>query len=382
MNKIVFICNNWIRDTGGGRRVVALLLNNLAMRQKQFEFTLIDLEIGEEKENFPEIESGLDKGIKFIPVFQPRAIKTIFPLSRILRRENPRLIVNTSGPNVKALSFFTAKIFVPKAKIILIDHSPVQSIIPILKHPLINKVLIVLAYKYVDKVVGVSKELSEQTKKYFNLKNDQVIFIYNPFDLATITQKSTEEVKHPWFREKKDPIIISVARLDPIQKDFPTLLKAFTLINKKVSTRLVILGSGPQEQELKKLADELDITQKVWFVGFQENPYKFMALADIFILSSKFEALPAVLVEAMACGVPVISSDCDFGPREILENGKYGVLVPVRDVAKMSEAILRLLRNKELCQQFIESGKKKVLEFTVEGSVKEYEKIFNQVLSS
>lgn len=380
MKKIIFICNNWLKDLGGGRKVVSLLLNNFTLKQNHFEFGLIDLEIGEKRENFSKIDSRLNEKIKFIPIFQPRVLKNIFPLSNILRKEKPNIIVDISGPNVKAISFFIARFSIPKVKYLLVEHSPSQSLIHFLKHQLINKILIFFAYKYADKVISVSKELSEQTKKDFNLKDKQVDYIYNPFDLSNVVKKSREEISHQWFESKTKPIILSVARLDSLQKDFFTLFKAFALVLKQESARLVIVGEGPQKKELEKLSKKLDISENVWFVGFQENPYKFIAKANIFVLSTKFEALPTVLIEAMACGVPVISSDCDFGPREILENGKNGILVPVGDVEKMAKVILELLKNQELCKQFREKGKRKVSEFTIEKSVRQYEKIFNEVL--
>lgn len=378
--KIIFISNNWLKDNGGRRKVVTCLLNNLSLKENPFEYTLIDLEIGEKKENFSKIESGFQKDIKFIPIFQPRILKVIFPLAKILQKESPDLIINISASNIKAISFFIAKFLNLKTRCILIDHEPVQKLIPLLKHQLFNKILIRLTYKYADKVISVSKEQSEQTKKYFNLKNGRVLFIYNPFDLTNISQKAKEKIEHIWFEEKKYPIVVTVSRLDPM-KDLPTLLRAFVSVLKEKPARLVIIGEGPQKKELENLAKELGISENIWFTGYQENPYKFMAKSDVFVLSSKFEAFPTVLIEAMRCNIPIISTDCDFGPKEILENGENGILVPVGNVEKMAKAILLLLNNQKLSQYFIEKGKRKVSEFGIERSVAEYEKIIKEILN-
>jgi glycosyltransferase involved in cell wall biosynthesis len=152
-------------------------------------------------------------------------------------------------------------------------------------------------------------------------------------------------MQHVWFNNKEIPVIIAVGKLKP-QKDFETLIKAFAKVRTKFKARLIILGEGPMLSDLNLLVEKLNITDDVIFEGFVQNPFKYMRNADLFVLSSKYEGLPGVLVQALACGCPVVSTDCPSGPREILENGRYGPLVPVADENALATAIIAQLQTR------------------------------------
>ena len=154
--------------------------------------------------------------------------------------------------------------------------------------------------------------------------------------------KVREAPDHPWCRESGPPLIVSIGRLHR-QKDFPTLFTAFARLLEHRPARLLVLGKGPQLSELSKLAGELGISRHVDFPGFVDNPYAFLARARLFVQSSRHEGFGNVLVEAMACGCPVVATDCPSGPSEILENGRWGQLVPVGDPAALAEAMARAM---------------------------------------
>lgn len=156
------------------------------------------------------------------------------------------------------------------------------------------------------------------------------------FDLARAP------VNHPWFRPGEPPVILGAGELCE-RKDFATLLRAFASVRKDRPCRLVILGKGKKRAALEKLAEELGVTAHVDFPGFVENPYAYMAKAAVFVLSSMCEGLPVVLMEAMAVGTPVAATDCPSGPREILEHGALGPLVPVKSPNELAAAIARVL---------------------------------------
>ncbi|MCP4687367.1 MAG: glycosyltransferase, partial [Desulfobacterales bacterium] len=151
-----------------------------------------------------------------------------------------------------------------------------------------------------------------------------------------------ERVDHPWLLSGESPIIVGAGRLTG-EKDFPTLIRAFARLRRKRECRLMILGEGKMQGMLESLAAELDVGEDLALPGFVANPYKYMAKAHLFVLSSAWEGFGMVLAEAMAVGLPVVSTDCPLGPREILEDGRHGPLVPVGDVDALSRAMARTL---------------------------------------
>jgi glycosyltransferase involved in cell wall biosynthesis len=158
------------------------------------------------------------------------------------------------------------------------------------------------------------------------------------------------------------------------------LIKAFNEIKKEFkNATLLILGQGEKEKELKVLVKELNIENSVKFLGFKDNPYKYLYNSDLFVLSSLWEGLPGALIEALACEVPVVSTNCKSGPKEILDNGKIGELVKIKDVSSLSNAMLKVLRDKDLQSKYKELGLKKVKEFDKDKIIKEYEEFLNSI---
>lgn len=147
---------------------------------------------------------------------------------------------------------------------------------------------------------------------------------------------------HPWLRPGQPPVIVVAGRLER-QKDFPTLIRAFAQVRGERPCRLLILGDGGGRARLQALSAELGITADVDLPGFQANPYPFLARADLFVLSSRWEGSPNVLTEALALGTPVVATDCPSGPHELLDGGRYGPLVPVGDVAALGKAVAATL---------------------------------------
>jgi glycosyltransferase involved in cell wall biosynthesis len=171
---------------------------------------------------------------------------------------------------------------------------------------------------------------------------ERITVIYNPVFTPDLLHKAQEPVDHPWFAPAGLPVILGVGRLAE-QKDFFTLIRAFALVRQHRPARLIIVGEGPDRPGLEALARELGVADDVSLPGFSTNPYAYMRQADVFVLSSLFEGLPAVLVEALAVGVPIVSTRCPHGPEEILQDGICGPLVPVGDAAAMADAICATL---------------------------------------
>ena len=242
-----------------------------------------------------------------------------------------------------------------------------------LHEPLIRRRLLRRArasYPYADAVVGVSHGVASEFERIPGLVQDRIHVIYNPVVSEYLRRKEHEPVNHPWFDKSGSRVIVAVGKLIE-RKDYANLLTAFSRLNVDQSVRLIVLGEGRLRHKLLALADRLRIADHVDFPGFVENPYAFLARADLFVLSSRNEALPTVLIEAMACGCPVVSTDCRFGPREILEDGRLGALVPVGDSVALAAAMARTLSDPPRSDEL----RKKAAYFSTDRAVDRYEEL-------
>ena len=226
-------------------------------------------------------------------------------------------------------------------------------------------------FNYANFIIVPSAGIKSHLVKAFNLKQERIKVIYNPIDLFKIDKLEKESLDN----DALGKYILAVGRLIK-QKGYPYLLRAYSLIYKGIKEKLVILGKGEDEKKLRQLAKDLGIQERVLFLGFKNNPYKFMNNASLFVLSSLWEAFAIVIIEAMVCGVPVISTDCPYGPSEIIINGKNGILVPPADEKAVAEAMLNLLKNKNLRKQLSEEGRKRAKDFRIEKILRKYEELF------
>lgn len=191
-----------------------------------------------------------------------------------------------------------------------------------------------------DGLIAVSRGVAEDAARLLNLSPEWIQSIPNPSVPPGIDSLVKAPVPHPWLNVGERPVILGVGRLEP-QKDFTTLLQAFARVRAQRECRLIILGEGQLREGLLSQAQDLGIRQDLALPGFADNPYAWMARARLFVLSSRWEGSPNSLVEALAVGTPVVATDCPNGPREILEDGRHGTLVPVGDHAALAGAILR-----------------------------------------
>ncbi|MDE2058359.1 MAG: glycosyltransferase [candidate division NC10 bacterium] len=197
-------------------------------------------------------------------------------------------------------------------------------------------------YPWADAIIAVSDGVADDVARVTSLPRERITTIYNPVVTPELQEKARAALDHPWFAPGSPPVVLGVGRL-ATQKDFSTLLRAFGLVRAVRKARLIILGEGKERPELEALTRGLDIASDVALPGFTPNPFPYMARASLLVLSSAWEGLPGVLIEAMACGCPVVSTDCPSGPAEILDGGTYGPLVPVGDDTALAKAILSVL---------------------------------------
>jgi glycosyltransferase involved in cell wall biosynthesis len=218
---------------------------------------------------------------------------------------------------------------------------------------------------------GVAKNLVDM-----GLPSEKIEVIYNPIVTPELSEKLQESLNHPWFLPGQPPVILGVGRLQK-QKDFPTLIHAFAKVRQQQPLRLMILGEGSERSNLESLVQELGIAKDVVFPGFVANPYAYMAQAAVLVLSSAWEGFGNVLVEALAAGTPIVSTDCESGPAEILANGQYGKLVPVGNAEDMAKAIAAILEDTPDGEVL----KQRANEFSLEKALTKYGKLLHNATS-
>ena len=321
---------------GGIERVMLGLATGLAERG-----ILVDLVLNNARGEYIDL---VPESVRLIDLNRHRTVASFLGFLRYLRRERPDVVLSTPlRPNVVAL---VAKVIVRGGLRVIVRQDNTLSAkfadgsFRDRRMWQIFKCLLPLA----DGIVSVSHGVADDLRGVAPAVSHKVMMIYNPVVWPDHAEKASAPVDHPWFYDEGIPVILSVGRLVPL-KEHATLLRAFAEVVDSRPARLIILGEGPERQNLSALAERLNISQYLDMPGFRVNPFAYMSKSNVFVLSSRYEGLPTVVIEAMASGTPVVSTDCRSGPREILENGKWGHLVPVGDWHAMAEAILDTLDN-------------------------------------
>ena len=277
---------------------------------------------------------------------KPSNILAYLPdLARYLRREKPTaLLAAKPYPNLTAL--WAKRRADVATRVIVSAHGNLSRSLQSQRRPKWRNQfispLLQRVYPWADAIVSVSNGVTDDLVALTGVPRGRITTIYNPVVTPDLHTKTQIPLDHPWFQPDAPPVVLGIGRLHQ-EKDFPTLLSAFARVRAQRPVRLVILGEGKLRAELEMLARTLGIAADVVMPGFVENPYAYMARAAVFALSSAWEGLPTVLIEALACGCPVVSTDCPSGPAEILDGGRYGRLVPVGDDMALARAICATL---------------------------------------
>ncbi len=321
---------------GGAERVVVNLIKESVKKGISVELVLANAK-GPYLSEIP----------KEVEIFDLKSTRVLFALPKLVRyfkKERPEIFVSSLS-HANIISVIAKKIARAKTKLFLREDNMLSLVylnsksLKIKTMPFLMRVF----YPYSDLIIAVSKGVKDDLVRFAKLPEYKIEVVYNPIITPDLFTKAKGPVDHPWFAPNSAPVILGVGRLTR-QKDFSTLLKAFAIVRKEIDSRLVILGEGEERKNLEKLAKDLGIQEDVWLPGFVENPYKYMSKASVFVLSSIYEGLPTVLVEALVLGCPVVSTNCPSGPSEILENGKYGKLVPVGDYQALADALISYLK--------------------------------------
>ena len=319
---------------GGAERVMLDISAELVRRSHAVDLVLARAE-GHYRGLVPE-------GVRLIDLDSHRTAASLLKLVGYLRRERPAALLSTlAHASVIALG---AKLMlrgrirvVPRIANTYGEELASGSF----KHRQALRLLKLLLPR-ADAIVCVSHGVADDLRTAVPAASDSVETIYNPVVSSDLFEKASAPVDHPWFNGEDTPVILSVGRLTKV-KDHATLLRAFAEVVDFRPARLVILGDGAERDNLLQLAGRYGIAQHVDLPGFKVNPFAYMSRSDVFVLSSRYEGFPNVLVQAMACGTPVVSTDCRSGPAEILDHGKWGKLVPVGGWRSMADAIIETL---------------------------------------
>ncbi len=285
----------------------------------------------------------VDGAVRVVDLRAGRVLASLPRLVRYLRRERPTAMlsslnyVNIVGIWARRLAGVPTRLVVNEQNTISFEapHSRRrrQRMVPRLARRF---------YPWADDVVAVSEGAADDLVRAVGLPPDRVRVVHNPIVTPEFRRMAAEPLDHPWFGAGEPPVVVAVGRLTP-QKDFPTLIRAVERVKRRRPVRLLILGEGPERSTLEGVIDELGLHDEVGLPGWVQNPYPYMAGAGVFVLSSRWEGLPSVLIEALYCGVPVVATDCPSGPIEILEGGKHGKLVPVGDLEALAAGIASAL---------------------------------------
>lgn len=327
---------------GGAERVMLNLAAGLAARQHAVDLVVAQAE-GPYLAEIPSSVRLMELNPRHRRSF--RTLASLPALIRYLRRERPDALISALHANIVAL--WARRLAGSPRQAVVSEHNTLSVQMQTWPrwHSQLMLRLIRSCYPWADAVTAVSAGVADDLAIVTGIPRSGVQVIYNPIVTPQFQEKATEPLVHPWFEPGSPPVVLGVGRL-AVQKDFGTLIRAFARVRQTRSCRLLILGEGEERPALEAVVRELGMEQEASLPGFVPNPFPYMAQAALFVLSSRWEGLPTVLVEALYCGSRIVATECPSGPREILCEGRYGQLVPVGDVGALARAMEDALAGK------------------------------------
>jgi len=287
--------------------------------------------------------SAVPPGAQIIDLSCTRTIYSLFKLTRYLRDRRPDVLISSLNTN-NMIAAWAGKLAGGKTRVFIRQANTLSMTLKTMNRGTRRLFLLLIrcSYLFAEGIIVVSKGVAEDLHQLMRLTEGRVRVIYNPVVIPSPAEANEETYGMDWFAPGCPPVILGVGKLEA-QKDFATLIHAFNRVRKERQAHLLILGDGSKRQVLEGLIEELGLAGLVRMPGFVHDPYIYMRRAKVFVLSSAWEGLPNVLLEAIACGCPVISTDCPSGPNEILEHGRWGEIVAVGDEKGMATKICSIL---------------------------------------
>ena len=353
---------------GGAEHVILTVAKALSEHGYRVDLVLLKAE-GAHLANVP-------KSINLVDLNASRSLFSIPRLVSYFLKEKP-LVLFSSLPHVSIVTLAARSISFSSSQVYVVEHNTISQSVRH-SHTFRGKLLpyiMRLMYPSCSGIICVSQGVARDLASEIKIPNtaNQMTVIYNPVITSEMINLSRLPPNHPWLIDDSVPVVLGVGRLMPA-KNFQLLIKAFHNLLDTIPARLIILGEGPERPRLERLVKELDIYDRVALPGFVHNPYVYFRNSSVFVLSSLWEGLPTVLIEALACGTQVVSTDCKSGPREILQDGKLGTLVPIDQSDALSDAIKYALINPT---PPIEGHN--LTEYTADYSVTKYQDIIDNI---
>lgn len=345
---------------GGAERVALDLAGGLSDQGYDVDLVLV--------EATGDLLKEVPQEVTVVNLESTRVAMSLLPLRRYITAREPDILYSImTEPNLVAIA--ANGMAHANTTLVISEHNMLSLSTDSIKDRFISFGAWV-SYLYTDHAVAVSEGVRQDLLDQTRILESKVTKIYNPVRVESIAVKASEPSDHRWLNDDSLEVVLAGGRHEP-QKGFDNLIESFTHIQRD-NARLIIFGKGPETARLKQQANELGISDRVSFVGFIENPFSYMSDADVFVLSSKHEGFGLVLIEAMASGCPIVSTDCESGPAEILEGGKYGSLVPVGDIKVLAEKIRETLET----DQNTEKLKRRALDFSIDVAIEKYDSLF------
>jgi len=289
----------------------------------------------------------LSDGVRVVNLRTSHTFAGIFSLAPYMLRNRPDVVL-TPVVRHTVLALRVKKLTRSRTRVFAQVHNTYSQTFRILSTRKL-KIRIRKIRKYYprsDLIISVSKGVTEDFSSLTGIPTDMIDHVYNPVVSKELLSKAEKEIDHKWFQPGQPPVLLGVGRLVPA-KNFPLLLSAFEIVRQNTPCRCVIIGEGAERNEIESIIARSEYSNDIELLGHMENPFPYMRQAGVFVLSSSWEGFGNVLVEAMATGTPVVSTDCPHGPREILADGIYGTIVPVGDSHALAKAIWETLSNRK-----------------------------------
>ncbi len=368
MKKKIIIFTYSLRIGGGAERIISSLTQKLS---KKYEFYILTIQefnnIYPIKGKYYSLNEKSMYFTKFLTYFKIYLLIRPIRFHKFIKSISPHLIISFLDlPNIYAI--ITKLLFSIKIPLIIsIRCNPRRMYKKEMRY--LNFLIRTLyPLKLVNKIITVSKGVEMILENDYSINKNKLKTIYNSIDIEKIIEMKGDRISkfNKLFHDTNIIKFITIGRLRKV-KGHQYLIDAFYEVKKQVpNSKLIILGEGPLRHELEEKIKVMGLHNDVHLLGLKKNPYKYLAKSDIFVFSSKYEGFPNVLLEALACGLPIISTDCETGPREILGNGKYGILVNVMDIKDLKDKMILLAKNKDIKEKYSKLSTERAKYFNIQ----------------